>query len=182
MNERVDGLMMDRKDLKTLKRRILDDVFIKQSEKMKAKDYFMSANNDLIERKNERKNQFLEEKNKELEVHFPYCHGEAIEKQREHISQNMKEELVKNFVKNSNEEMLKQKERRERTMINKIRKEITQEKIDQMFSFGSWPSKSVAKSIKNRLENRCLWAGELTKNSLQSSFMAQPMMMYMHNA
>jgi hypothetical protein len=48
----------------------------------------MKANDDLMERKNQRKAKFIEEKNDEAPVHFPYNHGEAIEKQRKQMAEN----------------------------------------------------------------------------------------------
>jgi hypothetical protein len=40
----------------------------------------MKANENLMQKKNEKKSQFIEEKNAEITVHFPFTHGEAIEK------------------------------------------------------------------------------------------------------
>jgi hypothetical protein len=58
---------------------MITDLGMRQSEKLRAKLLFMKANEDLMGKKNERKARFLTEKNAEIEVHFPYNHGDAIE-------------------------------------------------------------------------------------------------------
>lgn len=54
MNEKIDSILNDRKDMKNLKHKILNDISWKQNEKLEAKMQFMSANDDLMDKKNER--------------------------------------------------------------------------------------------------------------------------------
>ena len=69
-----------------MKHKVLNDISWKQNEKLEAKMLFMQANEDLKSRKNEKKANFIEEKNAEIPVHFPFNHGEAIEKQRKQLA------------------------------------------------------------------------------------------------
>jgi len=52
-----------------------------------------------MQKKNEKKSKLIEEKNAEITVHFPFTHGEAIEKQRKAMAEQQKEELLKNYSK-----------------------------------------------------------------------------------
>ena len=63
-----------------MKHKVLNDISWKQNEKLEAKILFMKANEDLLSRKIEKKANFIEDKNEEMPVHFPFNHGEAIEK------------------------------------------------------------------------------------------------------
>ena len=82
-----------------MKHKVLNDISWKQNEKLEAKMQFMKANENLMQKKNEKKSQFIEEKNAEITVHFPFTHGEAIEKQRKDMAKQQKEELLKNYSK-----------------------------------------------------------------------------------
>jgi hypothetical protein len=63
-----------------MKHKVLNDISWRQNEKLEAKMQFMKANEELVSRKNLKKANFIEEKNAEITVHFPFNHGEAIEK------------------------------------------------------------------------------------------------------
>ena len=64
---------------------------------------FISANDDLMANKIQKKAKEIEDKNEETAVYFPFNHGDAIQKQRAYMAENQKEELLKNYMKHSKE-------------------------------------------------------------------------------
>ena len=93
------------------------------SEGLKQKIDFMTANDELMKTKLEKKTKQDQEKHKERMNYFPFTHGDALEKQRQALNELQRKDLNDMHEERVEKSAERQKEKREQAMENKERQE-----------------------------------------------------------
>ena len=91
------------------------------SEGLKQKIDFMTANDELMKTKIEKKTKHEQEKHKERMNYFPFTHGDALESQRKALNELQRKDLNEMHKERVDKSAERQREKREQAMDNQER-------------------------------------------------------------